>query len=111
MSSHFSVAEDLGGFALLAIAVVLTLWVSLLVFELRRQRGNRIWVAWSGFLALACVLLAVLRPVRVKTRSNVVGPRVVVLADRSRRLLLPEDKTTREARLREVLGRLNKVFA
>jgi uncharacterized membrane protein len=111
MTSHFSVAEDLGGFALFAVALVLLLWTLLLGFELWRQRGSRVGVALSGALALACVLLAVLRPVRVKTRASMVGPRVVVLVDRSRRLLLPEGASTREARAREVVARLGKVFA
>ncbi|HWA77841.1 MAG TPA: glutamine amidotransferase [Polyangiaceae bacterium] len=111
MSSHFSVAEDLGGFALLSIAVVLTLWVLMLAFELVRLRSGRALVAVSGVFALLFVVLAVLRPVRVKTRANLVGPRVVVLVDRSRRLQLPEGNSTREARLHEVVGRLGKVFA
>ena len=39
MTSHFSVAEDLGAFALLSIGVVLLSWTLLLGFELWRQRG------------------------------------------------------------------------
>lgn len=111
MTSHFSVAEDLGAFALISIGVVLALWTLLLGFELWRQRGGRGAVALSGAVALVFVLLAVLRPVRVKTRASMVGPRVAVLVDRSRRLLLPEGASTRDAAAHEVMARLGKVFA
>lgn len=102
MATHFSIAEDLHAATLGIVGVVLLLWLALLLWEVWRQRTRRAMVLLTGLIAFVLVTLAVLRPVRVKSRASSVGPRVVVLADRSRRLLLPADdgRQTREALLR-----------
>lgn len=112
MATHLSIAEDLHPLALVVAAVVMTLWFGLLVWEVRRQRARRAWVLGTGLVALGLVTLSVLRPVRVKSRASRVGPRVVVLADRSRRLLLPSDDAarTREAVLRSALPSLMRAL-
>src|SRR6187551_1003090 len=99
MATHFSIAEDLHAPALAFAAAVLLSWLGLLLWEISRQRTRRLVLLASGGLAFSLVVLSVLRPVRVKSRASSVGPRVVVLADRSRRLLLPADdgERTREA--------------
>ena len=58
-------------------------------------------VALSGVVATLLLTLAVLRPAAVFSRGSLVGPRVLVLADRSRSLDLPGDGGTR----REALAR------
>src|SRR5690606_14652812 len=49
---------------------------------------------------------AVFRPVSVRTTSSPFGPRIVALVDGSRRLLLPQDETTRAQRANDVVERL-----
>jgi uncharacterized membrane protein len=88
-----------------AIALAL-LSLILLVVELRRRRGSGVLVALTGLAATALLTLAVLRPASVLSRSNMVGPRLIVLADRSRSLDLPGDEGTRRETLNHALARL-----
>ncbi len=105
-------SEDLGLPVVIVAVLVLLVWTGLLVVELRsRERFSR-WIALTGIVAMVLTAAAVLRPVRVSTRGSVVGPRVVVLFDQSRRLLLPSDvKETRYARAQEAVRRLSQSFA
>lgn len=107
MSAEFSIADDLSRASLIAIAVVLALALGGLLFELARRRSGRLVLLASGAVALGALALAMLRPVRVFSRESRVGPRVVVLLDRSRRLLLPaEREQTRESVLRKSVQEL-----
>jgi hypothetical protein len=86
------------GWSRAAIAVVVALvsaWVVFLVVELKRHQAARLATALTGALAAFFVLFAVLRPERVVTRGNRVGPRVIVLLDQSRRMRLPAEATER----------------
>lgn len=111
MARRFAFAEDLGSVALAASLLVLLGWGVLLAVELWRNGGARRTIAISGLVALICLALALLRPVEVKSKGSVVGPRVVVLVDRSRRLLLPDPPSTRDTRAREAVAALGKAFA
>jgi len=95
--------------------VLVVLSVILLGVELRRagrSRRGAFWVAGSGLLALAMLLAAVLRPVRIEERGASVGARLVVLLDASRSIDLPSDerKTRREV-IGAMLPELRKHFA
>lgn len=80
-------------YAALALGV---LSVVLLLVELRRRRGgNPYLVALTGIAATALLALAVLRPVSIASRGNLVGPKVVVLVDRSRSMELKGDEGSR----------------
>jgi uncharacterized membrane protein len=77
-----------------AVAVVVALvlaWLGFVAFELRKRQGSRLPVALTAVIAGLFVLLAVLRPERVTSRGNRLGPRVVVLVDQSRRMRLPAE--------------------
>ncbi|MGC4088891.1 MAG: DUF4159 domain-containing protein [Polyangiaceae bacterium] len=113
MSTYLAIADDLHGPTLLLVAVVLCSWLLLLLWEVRRLRLRRGALLASGVLAFALLALAALRPVRVKSRASRVGPRVVLLADCSRRLLLPADdaQRTRDAVLRESLPKLAQALS
>jgi uncharacterized membrane protein len=89
----------------MAIALAL-LSVVLLGFELRRRQGKGVLVALTGIVATALLALSVLRPATVLSRGSRVGPRVVVLADRSRSLDLPGDDGTRRQTLTKTLAQL-----
>ncbi len=94
-------SSDLSGSLALVAVGVFALGLLLLAVELRGRGGSRIVVFATGALASGLALAAVLRPVRVSGESLRVGPKVIVLADRSRRELLPGTGMTREVTLRE----------
>src|SRR5689334_22236357 len=103
MVRSFALSSDLSHpLSYVALALALASIV-LLVFELERRRKAGIVVALTGLVATALLTLAVLRPASVFSRGSLVGPRVVVLADRSRSIDLPGDRgTRREALVRAV---------
>jgi len=95
MVRSFTLSSDLGralGYVTLALAVSS---IVLLGLELRRRRSAGVVVALTGVVATALLALAVLRPATVLSRGSLVGPRVVLLADRSRSLDLPGDHGSR----------------
>jgi uncharacterized membrane protein len=111
MSARFSFAEDLSSTLLAGGAAVLAFAVVLLFIELRaRGRGARL-VAVSGLAAFVLLALALARPARVKAEANLVGARVVMLVDRSRRLLLPDEGSTRAARARDAARAVRQSFS
>jgi uncharacterized membrane protein len=106
MIRTWALSQDLARpLAYLAIALALASLV-LLVLELRRRRGQGIIVAFSGVVATALLALSVLRPATVLSRGSMVGPRVVVLADRSRSLDLPAEGGTRRQALARALDQV-----
>jgi len=106
MVHSWALSSDLSR-ALSYTAVLLALLsVALLSLELRRRRRGGAWVAISGLVATALLTLAVLRPVAVLSRGSLVGPRVLVLADRSRSLDLPGDHGTRREALAQAIRQI-----
>ena len=106
MVRSWALSADLSrplSYAALALALASML---LLVIELRRRQGGGVLVAATGLLATSLLALAVLRPATVLSRGSMVGPRLIVLADRSRSLDLPGDEGTRRETLAQALGRL-----
>lgn len=97
-AQSWALSEDLGPGWVATVLIVGLLALILLVWELaRRERGSRLVLA-SGVLTTVAVVAAVLRPVTIQIRGSVMGARVVVLVDGSRRLLLPTaDGATRRA--------------
>jgi uncharacterized membrane protein len=93
----WALTEDLSMATLVAVGVVAVLALVLLAVELRERERLGALIFGSGALGTLLCALAVMRPVRVSTRGSMVGPRVVVLVDQSRRLLLPAEGTTRRA--------------
>ena len=111
MNSAFALSADLApGWVVLA-CVLAGLSLVLLLVELLRRRsrgGLGAWVvAATGLLALAALLLAVLRPVTIETRGTSVGPAVLVLVDASRSVDLPlRAGGTRRDAMAKALGAL-----
>lgn len=121
MTSSLSPSGDLGMAGVVATCVVGALCLILLVVELRGPGGaaakggagdsgasKKAGIAATGVLATIALVLAVLRPVSVKASGVKVGPRVVVLVDDSRSLLLPAEKGTRADVAADVLARLRR---
>lgn len=83
-------AEDMAMGAVIFAAVVVVAGLLLLAIELRRAReAKRLAVIGSALLASIALLLAVIRPHRLRAREVQISPRVVVLLDRSRSMALP----------------------
>src|SRR5258706_5446634 len=101
MIRSFALSSDLNRPLSYAALLLALASIVLLAFELQRRRKGGILVALPGFAATALLALAVLRPASVFSRGSLVGPRVVLLADRSRSIDLPGDQGTR----RETLAR------
>ncbi|MDF2691785.1 MAG: Threonine dehydrogenase [Labilithrix sp.] len=110
MSTRLAVNGDLPEWAaVLACALVLVSLGVLVVFELRRRERGGFAIVVSGILALLALLLAVVRPVRIAARESVIGAKVVVLADTSRSMALPQDgKITRHDIETRALGDIAK---
>lgn len=84
-------AEDLPPALFVAIVVIALLGLGLTVFELRRAReARRGFVFGTGLLAAIAIVLAVVRPHRLRAREASIAPRVLVVLDRSRSMALPE---------------------
>ncbi|WP_146652587.1 glutamine amidotransferase [Labilithrix luteola] len=95
MHTRLAVNGDLPPWAaILACVLVAVSLLVLLVVELRRRERGGPLIVVTGLLALGALLCAVLRPVRIAARESVVGAKVVVLADTSRSMALPESEKT-----------------
>lgn len=112
MNTRLAVNGDLPTWAaILALVLVGVSLALLLGLELRKRERGGVLIVATGVLALGALLAAILRPVRVAARESVVGAKVVVLADVSRSMALPQDGKTRadvEARVLAELGKSAK---
>jgi uncharacterized membrane protein len=108
-TTHLGPSGDLPPLvALCACAFALASFAMLLLETRRRERGGAL-IAATGFLAVAALLAAVLRPARVSARESVVGARVIVLADASRSMALAgDDGRTRRAARDEGIAKLQR---
>jgi len=89
-SSRLASSADLPPWAIAAALALAALSFILLAFEMRRrERGGGV-ILVSGVLAVVALLVAVLRPVRIAARESTVGARVLLLADASRSMALPQ---------------------
>jgi uncharacterized membrane protein len=109
-TTTWAITDDIQAWVVGVTAALIVLALLLLGHELgsRRQRG---WLVFTtGVLAVLAVGLATLRPVVVKAQANLVGPRIVVLVDESRRMKLPEGDATRLDRASEAVRRITEHF-
>jgi uncharacterized membrane protein len=92
---------DLPQWAVIVACVLGAASLVLLFVELgrraRAQRASGVLVVVTGAIAIAALLVSIMRPVRVSANESLVGARVVVLADASRSMKLPDGATTRTA--------------
>jgi uncharacterized membrane protein len=105
-TTTWAITDDVASWVVVVTAILLVGAVVLLIHELSSHR-QRSWLIFvSGILAAACVALAAVRPVVVEAQANLVGPRIVVLVDQSRRMKLPDGKTTRLDRAADAVRRV-----
>ena len=107
MHTRLAVNGDLPLWAAIFACVLAVASLGVLLFvELRRRDRGGLSIVLTGILAVAALALAVLRPVRIAAKESVVGAKVIVLADTSRSLSLPDGSSTRA----EVLARAVKAL-
>jgi uncharacterized membrane protein len=108
MSTRLAVNADMPTWAaVLACVLVVVSLAVLLVHELRRRERGGAAIVVTGVLAILALLLAVIRPVRIAARESAIGAKVVVLADASRSMALPDvGKTTRQDARKQALAAL-----
>jgi uncharacterized membrane protein len=106
ITDSWALTEDLPTVAVVSVLVVAAVGFILLMLELRERERLGGPIAVSGIVAIVLSCAAVLRPVRITGEALRVGPRVVVLWDQSRRLLMREGSLTRFERARQAIQRL-----
>jgi len=111
MTKTWAITDDVQGWVVVITAVLLLAAVVLLAIELSTRRQRSWLIFGSGILAALCVALAAVRPVIVEARANVVGPKVVVLVDQSRRMKLPEGGKTRLERAADAVRKVTEHFS
>ena len=92
---HLSTHADLPKWAVVAACVMALLSFVLLLVEMRRRERGGAAVLVTGTLALVALLLSIARPVWILASESLVGARVVVLADASRSMALPDGAEAR----------------
>jgi uncharacterized membrane protein len=110
-TTTWAITDDVASWVVILTAVLLLAAIALLVHELSSRRQRSWLIFGSGVLAAACVALAAVRPVVVEARANLVGPRVVVLVDQSRRMKLRDGESTRLDRAEQAVRRVVEHYA
>jgi uncharacterized membrane protein len=110
-TTTWAITDDVAGWVVILTGVLLVAAIALLVHELSSRRQRSWLIFCSGVLAAACVALAAVRPVVVEARANLVGPRVVVLVDQSRRMKLRDGQSTRLERAERAVRRVVEHYA
>jgi uncharacterized membrane protein len=108
---YLALSEDVPTAAVVLALGLLAASLALLVLELVRRERHGVLIAVTGVVSTLAVAGAVLRPVRVEASGNLVGPRVVVLVDQSRRMLLPAGDEDRHQRALAALQDVERRFA
>ena len=111
MTKTWAITDDVQTWVIVVTVVLLVAAGVLLAVELSSRRQRSWLIFGTGVLAALCVALAAVRPVIVEARANVVGPRVVVLVDQSRRMKLPADGQTRLDRAAEAVRKVTERYA
>jgi uncharacterized membrane protein len=110
-ATEWALADDLGRPATVVVLVLALSALVMLVLEVRsRPRGGWL-VASTGLLGLSLFLAAVTRPARVAVRGTLVGPKIVVLLDQSRRLLIRAGTSTRRERAISAVQAIRKHYS
>jgi uncharacterized membrane protein len=92
MHTRLAINGDLPLWAVvLACVLAFASLAVLLGYELRRRERGGPAIVVTGLLAVAALLAAVARPVRIAARESVVGAKVIVLSDVSRSMALPQN--------------------
>jgi uncharacterized membrane protein len=109
-TTSWAITDDVPGWVVVVTAILLVAAVGLLLHELTSRRKLSWLIFASGILAAACVALAAVRPVVVEAQASLVGPRVVVLVDQSRRMKLPAGNSTRLERASTAVRRIGEHY-
>jgi uncharacterized membrane protein len=108
LESHLATSSDLPFWGVVAAMAIAAASFVMMVLEMRRRERGAALIALTGLFALATLLLAVLRPVRISARESVIGARVVVLADASRSMALRDGGDERRAARDQAIGAITR---
>jgi uncharacterized membrane protein len=106
----WALSEDLNTPTLVLSTIVLGTWLVFLFVELRRRERFGLAIALSGLFGVLFAAASMFRPARVLQKGTIVGSKVVVLVDDSRRLLLPDGDTTRRQRAEKSITAIEAHF-
>ena len=106
----WSLSEDLSTPVLAVALASLLLWLVFLVIELKSRDRFGVAIALSGLVAAVFLGATLLRPAHVTQKGSVVGSKVTVLIDASRRLSLPDGKLTRRQRAEQAVEAIEHHF-
>lgn len=101
MTKTIAPSADLGTPGMVFAVAFGVITILLLLFELKKTRSTGktpFFVSLTGIVATLALVGAVLRPVTIEAAGLSVGPRVVVLVDGSRSMLLPEGESSADRR-------------
>lgn len=102
MHTRLAVNGDLPLWAAVLACVLAFASLAVLVgYELRRRERGGPAIVITGLLAVAALLAAVARPVRIAARESVIGAKVIVLSDVSRSMALPQVGKTPRSDVRD----------
>ncbi len=110
MTQKWALSGDLGLPFIVLACVLSALGLALLGVELfrGRRKPGAVGIAFTGALAMAALMLSILRPVTIASRGTTVGSRVVVLFDGSRSMDLVGDSGTRRVTGLDAIESLQK---
>src|SRR5262249_9070520 len=110
-AGQWALSDDLGRPVIGAAALLAVCALALLAFGLWSRPRRAVLVASTGLAGVARLLPAVTPAVRAAVRGTVVGPKVVVLLDQSRRLLIHAGSGTRRQRALDALKAIGTRFS
>lgn len=111
MTHELAWSEDLPAWARALIVTLLLAYVVRAVIVGRRISPSSYWLTALELLAGLALTLAFARPAWVTSSTTAVGPRVAVLVDKSRRMLVGSGTTTRAELATHALKALEEHFA
>jgi uncharacterized membrane protein len=101
ITTRLAESADLPAWVMLIALALGVLSLVLLLVEMRRRERGGAAIFVTGLLAVLALILAIMRPVRIAAKESVVGARVVVLADTSRSMALPDGRSKTRALARD----------
>lgn len=110
-ATDWALSDDLGRPVVVVVLALALFALVLLVVEIRsRQRGGWLVVV-TGLVGLTLLVAAIMRPARVAVQGTLVGPKIVVLLDQSRRMLIRAGSSTRRQRALDAVKAIQKHFS
>lgn len=109
-TDSWALTDDLPYAAVIAWLAVSVITLVVTALELKHRERHGLLIGVSGLAAAVLVGAAALRPLHVRRHAVNAGPRVIVLVDQSRRMLLPQGDGTRWQRAQAAVAELRRRY-